>query len=162
MEEAERAARETGQAGALRLLGYTASYAGADLAADLRDISERAARNNPRDAVTGALLFDAGRFIQVIEGPTDRIEALLGRIRRDPRVGDLHLLFDAPMSGRSMDAWALWVGRTDGGQPIAEDELERFRDMYLRGFRLEALGFVTVLRALIEGMQSAPGGEGHP
>ncbi len=132
-------------------MGYTASYAGSNLTKDLQDIAEHAARNNPRDNVTGALLFDAGRFIQVVEGPADRVGGLLARITRDPRIREMTMLFDETVPVRSMEAWALWVGRTDSGRPMAERDLERFRDMYVRGFKLEALGFTTLLRALIEG-----------
>lgn len=140
----------------LRLLAYTVMYVGHDIAADLRDIADKAGRNNPRVGITGLLLFDAGRFIQVLEGPHDSIGRLLKRIGRDPRAEGTHIIFDTTVNIRSMASWALRVGRLDHKPPLAIAELDHFREMYERGFRLDADGFTTLLLQLIEYSQECP------
>jgi hypothetical protein len=140
----------------LRLWGYTSSYTGTDIESDLRDIAEVSSRNNRRSGVTGALLFDSGRFVQVLEGPEASIARIVACIGEDPRCGEMVELFDVRVTHRSMDAWDLWVGRTSGDKGLAADELARFRDMYQRGFRLDAGGFVTVLRSLIQTFSGSP------
>lgn len=135
---------------AIRLLGYTALYVGDDIVTDLRDIESKAARNNPTSGITGVLLFDAGRFVQVIEGPEASIDRLFARISCDPRGAGMHVLFDTHVHRRSMREWALWVGRLDHTPPFAISELDRFRDMYERSFRLDADGFMTLLLQLIK------------
>ena len=137
----------------LRLWGYTSSYTGTDVTRDLQDIGEVSLRNNRRDRVTGALLFDAGRFVQVLEGPAPSVGRIIDRIGQDPRCADVVELFDVVVTHRSMDDWDLWVGRTVGDDGLAADELARFRDMYQRGFRLDAIGFVTLLRSLIRSLE---------
>ena len=47
---------------------------------------------NPSPAITGALLFDAGSFARVLEGPADTVMATLGHIVGDRCNGDLKLL----------------------------------------------------------------------
>lgn len=42
-------------------------------------------RNNLRDGITGLLVFDGKRFLQVLEGPRLQVEAALLRIRGDAR-----------------------------------------------------------------------------
>jgi hypothetical protein len=42
-------------------------------------------RNNARDSVTGLLYCDGVRFLQVLEGPDDKVDATYARIKVDPR-----------------------------------------------------------------------------
>lgn len=135
----------------LRLFAYTLLYTGDCIESDLQDIAAKASRNNPRDGITGVLLFDAGRFIQVVEGPEESIDRLVNRIGRDPRGTEMHILFDQRILARSMEQWDMWVGRLGGHDPIDTDEIERFRRMYERSLRLEAHGFIYLLLKLIEG-----------
>jgi hypothetical protein len=150
----------------LRLVAYMARYLGADISADLADIRARAGRNNPREGLTGALLFDRGRFVQVIEGPHAAVARVLGRIGADPRSGPLEVLLDVEVTHRSMAEWSMWTGQLDAEGGLPDEELRRVRDAYLRGFRADATGFVLVLRGLIEaherGRSGAGPGDGAP
>jgi hypothetical protein len=143
----------------LRLVAYTARYLGDDLGRDLEDIRRRAERNNRRDDLTGALVVDQGRFVQAIEGPPGAVERALERIAADPRCGPLEHLFDVEVPRRSMGEWSMWIGRVDGARGLADDELRRLRDAYLRGFQPDAMGFLMILRSLIDAHPAAsPGG----
>lgn len=70
--------------------------------------------NNRRDKITGALLFNAGCFAQVLEGPLDKVEAAFERIQQDERHGDVSLLTLDPIDHRSFPNWAMgFIGASD-------------------------------------------------
>jgi hypothetical protein len=81
-----------------------------------RDILAAARRNNPRVGVTGALMFNAGCFAQVLEGPCDAVEHVFERIQQDERHGDVSLLAFAPADGRAFEHWSMaFVGASVEG-----------------------------------------------
>jgi hypothetical protein len=134
----------------LRLVAYSGAYAGDDLEADLGQIQQASNRNNVAAGITGALLYDRGRFVQVVEGPHDAIGMLLGRLQSDPRIRDWHTLIDSDTGHRSCDGWALRVLRTDSRDMVDQGKLDAFRDMYLRTFKADAAGFIQLFTALLD------------
>ena len=52
---------------------------------DIPAILDVSRRNNRRDAITGLLYSDGTRFLQVLEGPGDKVEAAYARICADDR-----------------------------------------------------------------------------
>jgi hypothetical protein len=52
---------------------------------DIAELLVQARRNNQRDALTGALIFNGHNFMQLLEGPADKVDACLAVIRADPR-----------------------------------------------------------------------------
>lgn len=133
----------------LRLVAYTAAYIGTDLDGDLAQIQVASDRNNSASGVTGALLYDRGRFVQVVEGPHVAIDHLLARLQRDPRISDWQTLIDIDTDHRSCQRWALRILRTDSRDMVAIEELNTFRDMYLRSFKPDAAGFIQLLQAIL-------------
>jgi hypothetical protein len=75
--------------------------------AEVADILEKSRVNNARDGITGALLFNAGCFAQVLEGPLEAIEATFERIQQDERHGEVSLLSLDPQEERSFPNWAM-------------------------------------------------------
>lgn len=63
-------------------------------------------RNRTID-VTGALLFTEKHFVQYLEGPGENLDALMASIGRDPRHGDLRIVFREPVAERRFATWAL-------------------------------------------------------
>jgi hypothetical protein len=81
---------------------------------NVQDILAKSRANNQRDEITGALLFNAGCFAQVLEGPLDKVEATFERIQQDERHGDVSLLALGPIERRSFPNWAMgFVGTSD-------------------------------------------------
>jgi len=97
-----------------RLVYYSRNHIEADqaaFAANVDDILAKSRTNNERDAITGALLFNAGCFAQVLEGPLDTVEAAFERIQQDERHGEVSLLAFDPVAERSFPNWAMgYVG----------------------------------------------------
>ena len=52
---------------------------------DVFDIVDASACNNPALDITGFLLFDENQFLQLLEGPAEKIDVLMERIRKDSR-----------------------------------------------------------------------------
>lgn len=77
------------------------------LAASIDEILEASRRNNARVGVTGALMFNAGCFGQVLEGPKAAVEAVFERIQQDERHGDVSLLHMSPVDARAFETWSM-------------------------------------------------------
>jgi hypothetical protein len=90
---------------------------------EVADILEKSRVNNARDGITGALLFNAGCFAQVLEGPLGAIEATFERIQQDERHGEVSLLSLESQDERSFPNWAMgFIG-------MSAEHAERFAEI---------------------------------
>ena len=100
-----------------RLVYYSRNHVAADadtFSAEVDQILAVSRVNNARDEITGALMFNAGCFAQVLEGPLDRVEAAFERIQQDERHGEVSLLSMEEVATRSFPDWAMgFVGLSD-------------------------------------------------
>jgi hypothetical protein len=64
-------------------------------------------RNNGRHRITGALGFTGRTYIQLLEGRSKAIDALMEQLRRDPRHTDLKVLRRGPAAGRLAPGWSM-------------------------------------------------------
>jgi hypothetical protein len=130
----------------LSTYAYVSRYVGSDLEADLKSIQASSQRNNASAGITGALLYDAGRFVQVLEGTDSAIDALLLRLRGDTRHRDFVELLRFRCDSRTFGDWTLHMRRLDRVEPSLDPEgLLRFRDAYLGCFRPDAREFVRLV-----------------
>ena len=110
----------------LKTLTYT-SRARLDLSAsDLSDIHEAARHLNALDGVTGLLVFDGVRFLQIIEGSEEAIDDLVERLRRDPRHSAFEIRDERFVAGRSFPNWSMELVRVSDGYHTARDEVASF------------------------------------
>lgn len=79
----------------------------ADVDAEIRGILAKSRANNGRDGITGALLFSAGCFAQVLEGSLPAVERTFERIQCDPRHGTVTVLRCAPIAAREFGDWSM-------------------------------------------------------
>lgn len=75
--------------------------------ATLAGILTTARRNNPRRAITGALICRQDIYLQLIEGDAVAIDALFERIARDDRHLAVTLLNRADVADRMFPDWAM-------------------------------------------------------
>ena len=73
----------------------------------VRAILETSRRNNARDQLSGLLLVGGRRFLQVLEGPSEAIDAAYRRIKDDPRHFALVELSRREIKERSFPDWAM-------------------------------------------------------
>jgi len=87
-----------------------ASRAAASVDADaLAAILKKSKENNPRVGVTGVLCFcfNAGIFLQVLEGGRAAVSALYNRITQDSRHRDVMLLSYEEIGERNFSGWSM-------------------------------------------------------
>jgi hypothetical protein len=73
----------------------------------LAAILAAARRNNARIGVTGALLYTARRFAQVLEGPADAVEAIFETIQCDLRHDHVTVLEVSNPTERAFSDWSM-------------------------------------------------------
>ena len=107
----------------LKSLAYT-SLARLDLGeGDLRDIHQTARHLNALDGITGLLLFDGLRFMQIIEGSIEAIDNLVERLRRDDRHSAFEIRDERIIEARAFPDWSMELVRVSGGYREAVSEL---------------------------------------
>jgi hypothetical protein len=62
---------------------------------------------NERDGLTGALVCRADVYLQLLEGPRDKIDATYSRILKDDRHLDAQILLSGPINARMFPLWAM-------------------------------------------------------
>jgi hypothetical protein len=76
--------------------------------AEILSVSQR---NNDRDRLTGVLAVNDGWFLQVIEGSSDNIDRLIGRLEADTRHKDIEILQRIAVTGRLFEKWSMASAR---------------------------------------------------
>ena len=107
----------------LKTLTYT-SRARLDLTdEDLNDIHQTARHLNALDGVTGLLLFDGARFLQIIEGAEAAIDNLVERLRMDRRHSAFEVRDERFVDQRSFEGWSMELLRVSAGYRAARSEV---------------------------------------
>lgn len=70
-------------------------------------------RNNERDALTGALIYDNRTFLQWLEGGEEEIRKAFGRISRDKRHSEIKLLTVRKLEARWFPDWSMTSAVTE-------------------------------------------------
>lgn len=81
--------------------------------ATLSGILFTARANNTRDGITGALVCRSDLYLQMLEGPQDKVEAAYASIEEDDRHLEVRCLTRATIDTRMFGAWAM---RSDPAQ----------------------------------------------
>lgn len=105
----------------LKTLTYT-SRARLDLAdEEVAAIHQTARHLNALDGISGLLLFDGARFLQIVEGTEDAIDNLVGRLRMDPRHSAFEVRDERYVERRSFPDWSMELVRVSAGYGNAEE-----------------------------------------
>ncbi|MFL6734320.1 MAG: BLUF domain-containing protein [Sphingomicrobium sp.] len=95
----------------LKSLTYT-SLASLDLdMSDLEAIYGSARHLNALDGITGLLVFNGNRFLQIIEGSEQAIDDLIERLRRDRRHSGLEIRDQRDIEERAFPGWSMELVR---------------------------------------------------
>ena len=86
----------------------------------LDPIYEASRHNNAIDGVTGLLLSDGRRFVQVLEGPSASVRETFRRIMLDPRHRDVEVVRDGEVAEREFGTWSM-ADRRRGARAAAID-----------------------------------------
>ncbi|MDQ8205114.1 BLUF domain-containing protein [Pelagicoccus sp. SDUM812003] len=63
--------------------------------------------NNNRDGITGMLVLSGDQFLQVLEGPSDKVNQLYGKIVADDRHHDVTLVSYEQIANRYFEDWSM-------------------------------------------------------
>ncbi len=89
--------------------------------AEVFSIIETSARRNPAREITGFLIYDRDRFLQLVEGPTLSLEALMADLRDDPRHHSIDTLHRAPAAERWFPDWKMKRLISFSSEPAVEE-----------------------------------------
>lgn len=109
---------------------YISRASEAVTAAALFRIIEVSARNNLGREVTGFLIATQGDFLQLVEGPSQRLDELMRDLALDPRHRNIRLLLRENVQERQFPNWRMKrfdANRTDPQEVLAEFRQRRVR-----------------------------------
>lgn len=86
---------------------YASVNARIDGPADVTGILEQSRHNNALDGITGLLWTDGDRFLQVIEGGEEAVDACYARICADPRHRAIVTIVERTVERREFGYWAM-------------------------------------------------------
>ena len=108
----------------IKTVSYT-SLARLDLTAgDLIEIHQTAKRLNALDGITGFLIFNGTRFLQIIEGDEAAIDDLIERLRRDDRHSSVEIRDCRYVERRAFADWSMELVQVNAGYLAAKEEIE--------------------------------------
>jgi len=88
-------------------LTYTSKATDAMRSGDVFRIVTTSSTNNDAHDLTGFLIFSGDRFFQLLEGPEEQVNALLAKLRSDPRHTDITILERCEITQRAFPAWKM-------------------------------------------------------
>lgn len=89
---------------------YTSNISASVVSAPIlqfRSILERSVKYNAAHDITGCLIFDGLRFVQIIEGKRDVISDLFHKLHLDVRHFDIELVEFVAVDERMFEEWAM-------------------------------------------------------
>ncbi|MEJ7933615.1 BLUF domain-containing protein [Sphingobium sp. AN558] len=108
----------------LHQIMYISTATAAVDADQCRAIAYAAAINNRRQDVTGLLLFNSKRFLQVLEGPRDAVERIYAHIGGDARHRALVTLREGSIAAREFGDWGMAFDDPFRPTAILRDKVE--------------------------------------
>ena len=82
---------------------------------DLDAIQRTASARNAHDGITGLLVFNGTHFLQIVEGREGAVDALVERLRGDPRHIGFEIRDRHRVAERSFPDWPLELVRVNAG-----------------------------------------------
>jgi len=89
---------------------------------DCAHILLQSRRNNPRDGVTGALIFTGWHFVQALEGEEEDVRRVFERVLRDKRHRAVECHFEGEIGAPEFGRWTMAFERTACGERVGLGE----------------------------------------
>ncbi len=136
MQEVTECKGEESDLGEIFRLAYVSEVSSVFDLSDLQEIGEKSLRRNAAMDITGVLVMDEGRFLQILEGDERAVRDLFKRIALDPRHQEVKQVAGGLQKSRYLSSWSL-IG---GGKSSVPDELkEKFHALYERLLKLDEM-----------------------
>ncbi|MFL9828345.1 phosphate-starvation-inducible PsiE family protein [Rhodoplanes sp. SY1] len=95
---------------------------------DLLALLQQCRDSNADKGVTGMLLYGNGTFLQVLEGDEGVVDALIAKIRKDPRHANLKMLYRKAIERRQYSDWSMGFKRVSDKELKNVEELRDFNE----------------------------------
>jgi len=95
---------------------------------DLIELLKTSRRNNQRIDVTGILLYQNGRFVQVLEGPKDAVLSIFETIKADERHTNVHVAIEQSVDAREFGQWEMGFARVNNEATGDMEGMSKFLD----------------------------------
>jgi hypothetical protein len=118
---------------------------------DVQDLAEASAQNNRTQEITGLLLQIGNYFVQVLEGDTITVSALLTKISHDRRHTDIRVIYKNAIPARLFEQWNMGYFNIEQHYRLSRLNLIDLRRMVTDAFdKQETAGkaLVLVLRSI--------------
>jgi hypothetical protein len=123
---------------------------------ELDDLLAGATVRNRLHGISGILVYDGGAFLQILEGPTDKISVLVKNIQVDPRHEDVVFLSAGAVEQHYFNGWGMDRANVDRVDDTTHETLRTYMRNHHVGDR------ATVFRALILFCEEHQQGEAAP
>lgn len=116
---------------------------------ELQFLADHATENNGRLEITGLLTYFGGTFLQILEGPPDRVDRLLEYIWRDPRHGQFQVLHVVQIEQRRFTGWNIGILDMHVRPPLDQAQVASLRALLTASdTRAPDHGAAVLLKAL--------------
>lgn len=115
--------------------------------ADVVVILEESRHNNALDGITGLLWTDGHRFLQVIEGGEEAVDACYARIRADSRHRAIVTIVERTIERREFGYWAMAHRTSDALAEVHDQRVRRMMDNAAAEIRAPFLELVSTREA---------------
>ena len=100
-----------------------------DIDQQIEDILEKSIKNNSRSSITGCLIYNSGYFLQLLEGPKEKVEQTLLRIENDKRHRSVSLIVSQDAIRPIFKHWSMASTRLDNSEIELIDEVITWRNI---------------------------------
>ena len=115
--------------------------------ADVTGILERSRHNNALDGITGLLWTDGHRFLQVLEGGDDAVDACYARIRADNRHCGVVTIAERTIELREFGYWVMAHKTADALSDVHDQRVRRMMANAAEEIRAPFLELVSTREA---------------
>ena len=96
------------------------------------DILASSQLRNQRNAITGLLIYKSGYFLQLLEGPEQKVRETLGRIEKDTRHCKVEVIQEVDSDKRLFPGWSMaYAAETSFDKQWFEDLIRYCRKLQL-------------------------------
>lgn len=116
----------------MHIIVYVSDYNGqnTDIGYDLENIVAVSKVRNREQAITGVLFYHNRKFMQLIEGEHSVLNALMNKLRGDPRHRNITIIVDETVERRGFAEWNMDAFNLSQEETLDVAALRKIRDIY--------------------------------
>ena len=80
---------------------------------ELKDLARTCYQNNINRDISGMLVYLENKFLQVLEGPKEKVQGLFSSISQDPRHKKVSVLIEGEIRQRNFSKWSMGFKSVD-------------------------------------------------